>query len=311
MASPAYEQYRLDEEGKQLLDRMMHHNRRDGAFDPLMVPVRVRPEVAAKFLTENVKAPLQQWIEARRAGEIARFYNVTEVAGLFVKLLDHQEKSADDLCRSIECLVALGELGDEELQKQATGYLDHIAAHQLLEKVLQPAVQCLFYLPQKATPQKLLDRIRQFTQQARASAGSPAEGEENASRWEEYSEAEIPLVLHAREHRLKLLAEKDPAERSVALARLYLGLDAPGNFPDWHKWAALRLMRETFQDKPEPRVTGIRSALAAIPDSEPQEYKDHARGRGVKAILFFKGSLDAQEQRWYDADRTPRFQLQG
>jgi hypothetical protein len=307
MAPPNFKDYVDDATGRAELREMIHHDRHGP--EELLVPPCVRREVALEVLLLEV-TPLLQNEEMERAGDVARFYVLSQAVKNFTATLRRREQTVPDLLQSIECLRAMGDLGNDEQQAQATEYFDHLLAHPLFEKTVPQFIECYFHLPALASERNLTATLGRSLQAAKHAAGVSTEPSNEAIMLEAYLGSDLPVTEHAKDLKHKTLGEKDNLARATFLARFYLGLDAPGGI-DWVKWSCFEIMREVLRTSETNAVAGMRAALAAVMPDESLEYQALARGRALKAILFLKGQLDQQQKNWLAQDKTRRFQLQG
>jgi hypothetical protein len=307
MAPPNFKDYVTDAEGRTQLRQMIHHERHGS--EQLLVPPRIRREVALEVLDLEV-TPSLKGEEPQRAGDVARFYVLSQVTKNFAAMLQRGEHGIMDVVRSIECLRVMGDLGTDEQQAQAADYFDYLLANPLFEKTVPQFIECYFHLPAGANEKNLAARLQRLLQAARPAGSASAEPSNQAIMLEDYLQGDLPVTQHAKELRHKILGEKDNQKRATLLARLYLGVDAPGGV-DWVKWSAFEIMREVLQTSEINAVAGLRTALAAVAPQESREFQERARGRALKAMLFLKGELDQQQKLWMEEDKTQRFQLEG
>lgn len=301
-----YADYLKNDVARQRLHDMLHH-RRSGPED-VLVPTRVRREVAESFLTEQITTNLGPE-QLQRAGDIARFYVVRSAVPRFAALLVRKEQTAGDLMKAIECLRVLGDLGDESQQQLANEYFDLLLVHPRFVEVIPQMLECYVHLNSASGEVKLAAAIRR---RLAAIANQRAEGTEPSDesvRLQEYLEGDLPVATQARSRKEALLGEKDPARRAAALARFYLGIDAYGVI-EWPKFAAFKLQQELQQNGAENVIKGFQQALETIPEKETADFKEQARARAFKAILYFGGDLSAPQKQWLENQRTGRFQLQ-
>jgi hypothetical protein len=235
---------------------------------------------------------------------------VTSAVQYFADLLQKNESNVAMVRRSIECLRVIGNLGNDEQQQKAADYFNYLLTRKETGELISQMIECYFHLAETVKA-NLVTRLNQLLQLALAKQTDPEEPSEEAIMLEQYLESDLPVTQYAKEHKVKLLAEKDDLKRATGLARTYIGLDDPGAI-GWPKWSSFEIMAEIQRTSDENAVAGLREALATVPQDEDQEYKDYAQGRALKAIVFLGGTLDPEQEQWLDEeDETRRFQLQG
>ncbi len=307
MAQNSFENWVDDAAGRDQVRRMIHHHRH--GTEELLVPSRVRREAAFETLLVEV-TPSLEGEEVQRAADVARFYALSLAVKNFAELLRGQEQTAMEILQSIECLRVMGDLGNGEQQAQAIAYFERLMAHPLFEKAVPGFVECFFHLRSGFESKSLAARLSRSLEAAKSSGSASDESANQVIMMEEYLAGDLPVTEHAKALRHKLLDEKDNIARATGLARLYVALDAPGGV-DWVKWSGFELMREVWLLGTAHVVAGLTKALAAVNPDESSEFRTLARGRALKAIVFLKGALDKQQEKWLGEDKTRPFQLQG
>jgi hypothetical protein len=303
---PPYNDRLSDADATRLLtDRLTFHRHN---IDDVLVPPRLPLETVERFLAENVKPTLNAEA-AEHIVDVAHFYHRTDSVKLFQALLTGNERSSDDLRRSVESLRAIGNLGDAEAQKAAADYYLKLLAHPQFDTVAVPMIELLFHLspvPSQPPADALQARIARLLA-AETDKDNPSPFLLAARR---NLASDLPATLAARAAKDKLPPLAAAPARAKLLARFYLGLDNVGQ-ANWFKWSAFELMAIVLTAGPDPVNAALHAALAAIPPKDPEEFRTLATGRGVKALNFFAAHLTPEEKTALDHDNTRRFQLQG
>jgi len=306
MTMPTYKDYVDDETGQVKLREMVRHERTGP--EELLVPPRVNPEVVTKFLEEEV-GPDLTWEQTQRAGDIARFYRAEASVKHFAETLQKDENTQVRMLRAIECLRAMGDLGDGQQQQAAAEYFDYLLDHRLFPEVVEQMIECFFHLDRVPGKGKLETQIQKALRDA-SRGTDPEDPPYKVMLLQERLQGDLPVVTRARLRKQQLLGEGDDRNRATGLAKTYVGLDAPGGI-DWPKWAAFEIMGEVRRSSDANAAAGLQAALDSVPDDEPRQYQEYARGRALKGILFLGGKVKQEQKQWLVTDRTRRFQLQG
>ena len=311
----AYNNLVSDSDGYGMLNDVVFHHRHGP--EQLLVPPRVPIDTVDRFLKDKLKPGLDHE-QVDRAGDVARFYHRTDAVPLFLAFLTRKEKTAENVLISISALRAIGNLGADDQQKDAADYYAYLLAHPMFEQTAPMMLELVFHLsavPAKTVTDAFDTRLTRFAA-ADKNAKTPSPAYAAAIR---QAKAVLPATLAARALKDKILAIKDPASQAKPVARLYLGLDSTG-VADWPKWSAFQLMNIVLLAGPlapppapapaAPVNAALNAALAAIPPTDPSEYRSSAAGRGLKALAFFNADLTPQQQEALRHDQTRRFQLQ-
>lgn len=307
MATPTYRDYIDDDRGRELLRQFLEPM--GDARTERCVPVRIRPAIVQRFLSDTVKPDLKG--EAfTKSCDIARFYVQREALALYQPLLKRGERKPGDAWLALHTLWLLADLGDQAQLKLANEYYIYLVKHATTADLTDDLIVSQFHLGEKdaetAITQRLDQRLREI--EARDGKQDPPGEEYNGVERQRYSA--LPLAIAARRRRRGILDDKDAVRRSTALARLYLGLDDYGAVR-WPRWAAFESMAELQRSSPTDLVTGLRAALAAISEKDhPADFVKTARARGARAVAFFSGGMTEAEQGWAVQEDVPIAQLQ-
>jgi hypothetical protein len=308
---PPYNDRVSDADGQRLLTNLLTFHRHN--IDDVLVPPRLPLETVDQFLADNVK-PSLTGEAAEHIADVAHFYHRTASVPLFQALLTGNERSDDDLRRSIEALRAIGNLGDADAQKAAADYYLKLLAHPRFDTIALPMIELLFHLS-PVPPQPPADALQARIARLLAHEQDKDDPSPFLLAARRNLASDLPATLAARAAKDKLPPLAEPAARAKPLARFYLGLDNVGQ-ANWVKWSASELMAIVLATGAPPGNTtpvnaALHAALAAIPPKDPEEFRTLATGRGVKALNFFAAKLTPEEQTALDHDNTRRFQLQG
>jgi hypothetical protein len=226
----------------------------------------------------------------------------------FLQLPDRRERKPEELWRSIECLCAAGDLGDDAQRAQAAKYYDFILKHSAAEQMAHEVIRAYFHLDEQVTDQPVAEWLDGLLAKRR---GKGAEDEQSDEYYAVRSHRDntLPTMKDARTLRLKIEKEKDDLARASAIARTYIGLDDPGGV-DWPKWAGFELMAEVERSGDRNVVAGLRAALKAIPEGEQKQFVEYARARAARAIAFLGGKLMDAERTWLAPATVRKFQLE-
>jgi len=243
------------------------------------------------------------------AQTVAMFYDASEVVAPYRKLLDKSEKTPDDVRRSTIFARLVASLGTDADAAAATTYFTYLCTKAESQYELFDLVELYMALSTTADPKPLADRLA-----ARIAQLLPKVKVDDSVRLEylKLSEAVTAMLASAqaaKKEQASILNMTDRTARLRALVELYVGITGGGR--DLRPWAAARLRRETWSDKPpefivrvdKPAhtravITALRAMLPVYAKREDPDEQTFMKVRTLRAIQYFGGALSGAEAKY-------------
>jgi hypothetical protein len=279
-------------------------------YTSLVVPRKLSPKEVARFLIARIEkdSKLRVLLQAEK---VIDFYDIYEIVPKFRQFLDRRESSAEDVRRSIVFARVIAILGNGEDLNLAAEYYHHLVQRAdsvsefedlvLLYESLEGSGANSAVLRQKVEAKMLLLKP--------VNAGGPQPPPPEFYKLREISQLKLPRAEQARKLKSKILSIADRNQRIDEEIQMYLTIQS-GYSEYLQPWATRRIRRETWAPQPAQQVVRPEKAplnedvqkafqrtlekLKELPDL-PDEIKEFAKVRSLRAILFFDGKLSAEE----------------
>jgi hypothetical protein len=287
--------YLAEETAKKLL---AHYLFEDGPYRVDIIPKRVDPAFADKYIRDNV-APEAEPAVCRHARQFIDFYELRQTLPHFRDFLKKAESDGPAFSRSLQIVMLLGEVGAEDAWKLADDYFQNqLLTVPLARQWLPGLLRCWAALGPKSSLSKLEELFTievDFRQKTRDRGD---EGELNYQRLRAVYANDLPRAKRAVEYRGKVEQMKDDA-RLKALIDNYARLDSypPEYLNDW----SARMLRRAAAESDETRDKIIKLMRERIEvtrkaKTADQETKAFAKRRLLRAIEFFdKSQLEDED----------------
>lgn len=298
-----------EETAKSVLRRYIFHERTFS--ERLYVPHRVPPEVASRYIREEVKNDAQ--VEhIHNACETARFYRLRDCLKHFADFLSRNIREAADVHRSAESIDVLGDLGGEKQQGLAYDEWKRLTVYRRLDQVGARMIQSFFHLGPDAQADPLEKELEKQYQEALKNVETATPRDPDAETLDELAHRTLVRTVAAKRQKDMVVTDKRVSQRAFGLARIYLGMVDFATLGQ--DWAAYELIAEAKErSTPEAVVEAVRQAFSEfektnLGDEDPvlaAETKEETTARAYDAIAFFGGKLTEKEQQFLAGDVPP------
>lgn len=287
--------YLREETAKLLLDHFFFEH---GPFRVEIIPKRVDPAYADKYIREKIETDAEP-VVCRHARQFVDFYELRQTLPHFHDFLKKAESDGTALSRSIQIVMLLGEVGQEDDWKLADDYLQNqLLSGSLAREQLPALLRCWAALGPRSSLTKLEDLLTTELDFREKTRDRGDEGELRYQRLRAVHANDLPRAKRAVKYREKIEQMKDQA-RLKALIENYARLDdyPPEYLNDW----AARMLRRAAAENKETRDTIIKLMRESIEATAKARTIDHeakafVKRRLLRAIqLFDESQLGSDE----------------
>lgn len=266
------------------------------------------PEVVKFMLTRIDKATAL--LPLRQAEKVIVFYDVHEVGDHFKRLLDQREASAHDVLRSIVLTRIIARAGAPEDRQFAQRYYAYIVKHADSLPLIEEMVSLYDALGPESDAQPLREQVaRRLRALEPLSESDPQAGLEYR-KLEDFNTVTLERAVKAQAVKDRILKQADRRQRIDDEIKVYLTIQY-GYSEYLQAWAARRLRQEVWADQPAQQTTRVdhparrqevaqafRQAMNGLDQTAhlSPEAKGSLRIRCLRAIVFFGGTISAEEQ---------------
>lgn len=268
-----------------------------------MMPRDLKPKVVSDYLRQAI-TPQSLLIPVKRAVRLVRFYVLRDRVPQLAGLLTGGEKKINDLRRSCDLIVAVGELGAAAEQQAAVKHYERLLGLPLAVEGFPELIETFFSLPPRTPPDALKKRTRAALGEAQKKGP-----EDQVGQLMNYDIREVPWMLEEKARKDGVPLVKDDVLRRRKWAECYLGYDQKAPFR-WEEQAGFYFLADVKGADDAAAVAALRAAMSRIdPSKEDGELVKVRKTRGYRAREYFLDMLNEDEKDDREGNLKPQDDL--
>ena len=264
-------------------------------FGRKAVPTLLDPIHVEKFIREKLDRSLHA-NSFQRARRVIDYYDLKSVLDHLEKMLDRKEDQPRQFAQSIEIVMTLAQVGNENNRGIAVNYFQFLVGHKLADEYFEQLAGAVDAFGSELKVDSLEKRLASEFEQLKAKGKTDRASDDEAENIDGILHNDLPKAVSQRNLREKIAANPDASKRIDELCRLYLGWSESEDLElTW--WAARQLRAAARDGKNDLIIASLKSVSKEIEASDlSDEEKLSYRLRSARAVRFFGGVLSTKER---------------